>query len=77
MPMDSDEIVIRYYSKPIPVMVDPGKSHQHYERDLLLGWICQGESRKPVLKKFPKAELVAKVKPDTHSQTRTKLRRIQ
>lgn len=75
--MKHDEIIIRYYSKPIPVMVDPGKSHPCYERDLLLGWIYQGKTRNPVLKKFPNAEIVAKVKPNTKFQTRTKLRRIQ
>ncbi|ABW33314.1 hypothetical protein [Acaryochloris marina] len=75
--MESDEIIIRYYHQPKPVMVDPGKSHPCYEPDLLLGWICKGDSKKPVLKKFPDAEIVAKVKPDTKPKTRTKLRRIQ
>ncbi|BDM83105.1 hypothetical protein AM10699_59660 (plasmid) [Acaryochloris marina MBIC10699] len=74
--MESDEIIIRCYCPPKPVMVDPGRSHPCYEPDLLLGWICQGESKKPVLKKFPDVEIVAKVKPDTKSQARTKLRRI-
>ena len=62
MPMDSEEITIRYYSKPIPVMVDPGKHHSRYERDLLLGWICQGECKSPVLQKFSSGEIVAKAK---------------
>ncbi|WP_299405404.1 hypothetical protein [Acaryochloris sp. IP29b_bin.148] len=75
--MESDEIIIRYYCPPKPVMVDPGKSHPCYERDLLLGWICQGESKKPVLKEFPDAEIVAKGKSDTIPQTRAKLKRIQ
>lgn len=58
--MASEEIIIRYYSKPILVMVDPGKGHPSYERDMLLGWVCQGKCRKPVLQKFPNAEIVAK-----------------
>lgn len=60
--MDADEIIIRYYIEPISVMVDPGKNHPKYERDLLLGWICQGGCRSPVLQKFPNAEIVAKNK---------------
>ncbi len=75
--MEQNEIFIRYYSKPIPVMVDPGRSHPCYERDLLLGWIYQGKTRNPVLKKFPNAEIVAKLKPGTNPHPRTKLRRIQ
>lgn len=58
--MDSEEIIIRYYSKPIPVMVDPEKDHPSYERDMLLGWVCQGRCKRPVLQKFPNAEIVAK-----------------
>lgn len=58
--MEPDEIIIRYYRKPIRVMVDPGKNHPRYERDWLLGWICQGEAKSPVLKNFPNAEIVAK-----------------
>ncbi|KAI9129359.1 hypothetical protein ON05_035130 (plasmid) [Acaryochloris sp. CCMEE 5410] len=75
--MESDEIIIRYYCPPMPVMVDPGMSHSSYEPDILLGWICQGEHRWPVLQKFPDAEIVAKSKPDTIPKTRTKLKRIQ
>lgn len=60
--MNSEEIIIRYYSKPIPVKVDPGEHHPNYERDLLLGWVCQGSSRRPVLQKFPNAKIVAKAK---------------
>ncbi|QUY45986.1 hypothetical protein [Acaryochloris marina] len=60
--MEQDEIIIRYYRKPIRVMVDPGKNHPRYESDLLFGWICQGKARRPVLQKFPDAEIVAKSK---------------
>ncbi|WP_041661564.1 hypothetical protein [Acaryochloris marina] len=60
--MERVEIIIRYYRKPIRVMVDPGKNHPRYERDWLLGWICQGESRTPVLKKYPDAKIVSKQK---------------
>lgn len=60
--MERDEIIIRYYRKPMRVMVDPGKNHPRYERDVLLGWICQGGCRSPVLQKFSKAEIVAKAK---------------
>lgn len=61
MPMESDEIIIRCYRKPIPVMVDPGGNHPQHERDLLLGWICQGENRSPILQNFPDTRIVAKV----------------
>ena len=58
--MERDEIIIRYYLKPIPVMVDPGKHRPRHERDLLLGWVCEGKGRRPILKSFPNAEIVAK-----------------
>lgn len=58
--MASEEIIIRYYSTPIPVMVDPGKGHPSYERDMLLGWVCQGRGKRPILQKFSNAEIVAK-----------------
>lgn len=58
--MDSEEIIIHYFKKPIPVMVDPGKDHPCYERDVLLGWICQGDYKTPVLKNFPDAEIKSK-----------------
>lgn len=58
--MDSEEMIIRYHIKPIPVMVDPGKHHPRYERDLLLGWICEGHCKRPILRKFLKAKIVAK-----------------
>ena len=61
-PMESGEIIIRYYRKPIPVMVDPGNNHPQHEHDLLLGWIHQGGHNSPVLKSFPPAKIVAKVK---------------
>lgn len=60
--MESDEIIIHCYRKPIRIMLDPGKNHPRYERDWLLGWICQGESRTPILKKYPDAKIVAKSK---------------
>lgn len=60
--MDPEEIIIRYYSEPIPVMVDPGKHHPRYEPDFLLGWICQGRCKTPVLQKFSSGEIVAKAK---------------
>lgn len=63
--MGSEEIIIRYYRKPLPVMVDPGKNHPQHEPDLLLGWICQGKDRSPVLKSFPNAVIVAKTKAKT------------
>lgn len=59
-PMESDEIIIRCYLNPVPVMVDPGRHHSRYERDVLLGWICQGDYKMPVLKTFPGAEIKAK-----------------
>ncbi|MGR3279631.1 hypothetical protein ACSYAD_31700 [Acaryochloris marina NIES-2412] len=59
--MESDEIIIRYYRQPIPVMVDPGQNHRRHERDLLLGWIYQGGHKSPVLNSFPNARIVAKV----------------
>ncbi|WP_261892375.1 hypothetical protein [Acaryochloris marina] len=62
MPMDSEEITICYYSEPIPVMVDPGKHHPRYEPDLLLGWICEGSCKRPVLQEFSSGRIVAKAK---------------
>lgn len=59
--MEHDEIIIRYYLKPIRVMVDPGKNHPRHERDLLLGWIHQGGRKSPVLKSFPNAKIMAKI----------------
>ena len=61
MPIESEEIIIRYYLDPVPVMVDPGKNYPNNERDLLLGWICEGKGRRPVLKKFPNAKLMNKI----------------
>ncbi|MGR3279315.1 hypothetical protein ACSYAD_30070 [Acaryochloris marina NIES-2412] len=66
--METEEIIIRYYRKPIPVMVDPGQNHRRHEHDLLLGWICQGNDRSPVLKNFPNAEIVAKAKSESEAK---------
>ena len=60
MSAKSEEIIIRYYRKPIHVMVGPGKRHPRHEHDLLLGWVCEGKGRRPILKSFPNAEIVAK-----------------
>ncbi|QUY44810.1 hypothetical protein [Acaryochloris marina] len=59
--MEAEEIIIRYYGKPIPVMVDPGKNHPRHERDLLLGWIDKEGHKSPVLKSFPNAKIMAKI----------------
>lgn len=60
--MKSEEIIIHCFPKPIRVIVDPGKHHPRYEQDELIGWICQGEGRAPVLKKYPGAKIMSKEK---------------
>ena len=56
-----DEILLRYYLYPIPVIVVPQRDHSKYEPDTLLGWIYIGNCNTPVLKNFPGADIVAKV----------------